>query len=90
MGSKKYPPLKYKEVVAILKALGFKFDRSKGDHEQYEGYIKNKRRLVTVDVKGSPYNEFIIKCMIKQSGVTYKKFYKATSKTAKKIRSIKK
>lgn len=90
MGSKKYPPLTYSEVLKILKVLGFTKDRQPGSsHEQYKGIIKGKRCLVTVDENESPFDVYIIKMMIRQSGVGYKKFYEATKKTAKKIRNVK-
>ncbi|MFA5805492.1 MAG: type II toxin-antitoxin system HicA family toxin [Melioribacteraceae bacterium] len=82
---KKYPPLTYQEVVAILKAWGFKFKDQEGSHEQYEGVIKGKKRKVTVDSNDSPYDGFILKSMISQSGLSREEFYTTTKTTAKKI-----
>lgn len=82
---KKYPPLSYQEVLAILKIRGFTFKDQEGSHEQYEGVIKGKTRKVTVDRNDSPYDDFIIKSMLQQSGLTRDEFYTATKTTAKKI-----
>ena len=82
---KKYPPLTPSDLVAILKAWGFKYDRSKGDHDQYEGYIKGKRRLVSVDMGQKDFDDFLVKSMVEQSGLTRVQFYCSTKSTAKKI-----
>jgi predicted RNA binding protein YcfA (HicA-like mRNA interferase family) len=47
---KKYPPLTPSEVLQILKARKFHFDSQRGDHQQWEGTIKGKKRKVTVDM----------------------------------------
>lgn len=82
---KKYPPLTYQEVVAILKSRGFKLEDQEGSHEQYEGVVNGQKRKVTVDKNDSPYNDFILKSMISQSGLSREEFYTATKATAKKI-----
>ena len=82
---KKYPQLTYEEVVAILKARGFIFKDQRGSHEQYEGTYNNIVRKVTVDVHDSPYDDFLIKSMISQSGMSREYFYSATKTTAKKL-----
>ncbi len=82
---KKYPPLTPGEVIAILKAWGFRFDRNKGSHEQYEGFIGGERKLVTVDTAISAFSDFLMGSMISQSGLSRDNFYCATKGTAKKI-----
>ncbi|MHB1686960.1 MAG: type II toxin-antitoxin system HicA family toxin [Ignavibacteriaceae bacterium] len=82
---KKYPPLTYQEVISILKARGFTFGDQKGSHEQYEGIINGQKRKVTVDKNDSPYDDFILKSIINQSGLSREEFYTATKTTAKKI-----
>ncbi len=84
---KKYPPLTYNEVLKIIKVLGFKFKDQKGSHEHYEADINGVRRKITLDKNDSPYNDFIIKSMIRQSGFSRKEFYGATKNTFKKIRN---
>lgn len=82
---KKYPPLTYQEVIAILKVRGFFLKDQEGSHEQYDNIVKSKKRKVTVDKNDSPYNDFIIKSMIQQSGLSREEFYTAIKSTAKKI-----
>jgi predicted RNA binding protein YcfA (HicA-like mRNA interferase family) len=75
----RYHPLKRREVIEVLESYGFKFDRMKGDHAQYEhADFRGKRRLVTVPL----YEEFspkydVLKGIFKQSGIGKKEFYKA-------------
>jgi predicted RNA binding protein YcfA (HicA-like mRNA interferase family) len=40
--------VKYHEFIAIIEEHGFKYDRSKGRHHQYEAVIAGVRRIVTV------------------------------------------
>ena len=82
---KKYPLLEYDEVVSILKTRGFTLKDQQGSHEQYEGIVNDRKKKVTVDKNDAPYNDFIIKSMISQSGLTRVEFYTATKITAKKI-----
>lgn len=82
---KKYPNLTYQEVLAILKVRGFEFKDQQGSHEQYEAVINNKKRKVTVDKNDSPYDDFILRSMVEQSGLTRVEFYTATKTTAKKL-----
>jgi predicted RNA binding protein YcfA (HicA-like mRNA interferase family) len=87
MGQRKYPPLKHREVCAILKALGFAPIRQVGSHCQWErpADATKGRKLVPID----DYEEFeqrLLKIMIEQSGFTRVEFYGATRETAKKIR----
>ena len=82
---KKYPPLTAKEVVAILKALGFVYDHSAGGHDFYKATHSGRPWTVNVDEKESPFDDFLLKSMIAQSGYSHKAFYFATKKTAKKI-----
>ena len=83
---KKYPPLTDTEVVAILSKLGFQYSHSEGGHDFYKATHSGKAWKVTVDPKASPFNDFLLKSMIAQSGYSRDQFYGATKKTAKKIR----
>ena len=38
MGFKKYLPLTPDELMTVLKAFGFSKKRTRGDHEQWEGW----------------------------------------------------
>jgi predicted RNA binding protein YcfA (HicA-like mRNA interferase family) len=82
---RKYPPLTEREVVANLKALGFGYSHSEGGHDFYKGCHAGRNWKVTVDPKESPFDEFLLKSMMKQAGVSREQFYAATDATAKKI-----
>jgi len=74
MGGKR-PPLKHKDAVKGLIALGFNKRKSKAtSHEQWikEG---NPRLKVTLDKHLSPYTRTLLASIIKQSGVSKEKFY---------------
>lgn len=88
MGKRRYPPLKRREVVDIVTALGFTLARHKGtSHEQYERAASegHPRAIVTID-DYDDFDETIIKRLISQSTFTREQFYGATPRTAKKIR----
>ena len=82
---RKYPPLNATEFVANLGALGFRYSHSEGGHDFYKGSHSGKNWKVTVDEKESPFDEFLLKSMMKQAGVSREQFYAATGATAKKI-----
>ena len=88
MGIKKYPPLSVSEIVSILQRAGFSYKRSRGDHDYYEiqpTAQDPQRRLVTVDSGARQFDDFLLKSMIDQSGLSREAFYGATKKTAAKI-----
>jgi len=73
-----YPQLDRSQVEKVLKNLGFGIKRHTGSHAQWEGYIKKKRQIVTVDhlkSKKEQYGRKLLKKMIDQSGLTKKEFY---------------
>lgn len=59
MGQRSYPPLKPREVLAILRSLGFSFKRQDGSHAQYERAADGTRRrsVVTVDMAIREFGE---------------------------------
>jgi hypothetical protein len=85
MGKRSYPPLTQSEMQAILKALGFKEDRT----NKHPVWIRpadacRLRKVIPLD----DYPEFeqkLIKRMIPQTGFSRDQFYAATKGTAKKI-----
>ena len=81
---KKYPPLTDREVTAVLRELGFQYSHSEGGHDFYKGTHSGKNWKVTVDPKESPFNDFLLKSMISQAGVSRDQFYGATKNTANK------
>ena len=81
MGQRSYPPLKLREVTAIVVALGFCFKRQKGSHAHYEREAQGNRTraIVTID---TAYAEFsdprLIKSLIRQAQCADKEeFYSA-------------
>lgn len=85
MSPRRYPPITAQEARLILRANDFSKVGQRGSHEQWEGQVGGKRRLVTVDENAAPFSDFILKSMIKQSGLSREKFYGSTKATAKKI-----
>lgn len=82
---KKYPPLTPAEVIKILKKRGFELKSTEGSHAQYEGVVDGITRKVTVDEGEKEFDDFLIKSMIRQSGLTRNEFYCTTKVTALKI-----
>ncbi len=82
--SGRFPPLDRVQVEAILNKAGFEFERQSGSHAHWVGFIKNQRRVVTVDhlKKGQKekYGHPLLKSMIKQSGLSKKEFYACLNK----------
>lgn len=70
----RHRPLTYKEVIGVLKKLGFSFRNQEGSHEQWvkEG---SPFRKVTVDKPKQPFHGDLIRYMCLQAGVTKKQFY---------------
>jgi len=81
----KYPPLKLREILAILRSLGFEEKSSVGSHHKYTRRVKGRQREVTVDHSIDDFDTFLLKSMISQSGFSREEFYCATKRTAKKI-----
>lgn len=79
-----YPPLTPQEVLSILVALGFHFDRhGRGDHDLWKD--EPGRHTVTVDMGARQFDDYLIQSMIRQAGVSRTRFYGATPPTARKI-----
>lgn len=76
MGFRKYLPLKPKEIETVLKRHGFFFKRQDGSHAQWEGYIVNTRRIVTVPQYSEIKSKDVLKSIFQQSGLSWKEFYK--------------
>lgn len=74
MWSRKHRPLTYREVIGVLKKLGFTLRNQEGSHEQWvrEG---DPFRKVTVDKPKAPFHGDLIKYMCLQAGVSKKEFY---------------
>lgn len=78
MGKEKYFPLDREQVESILRNLHFSIKNTVGSHSQWEGYTKDKRRIVTVDnlsSKKEKYGYRLLGKMIEQSGLSKKEFY---------------
>jgi predicted RNA binding protein YcfA (HicA-like mRNA interferase family) len=75
---KTYPPLDREQVESILVKLGFSVKRQEASHAQWEGYLKGKRRIVTVDhlkSKKEKYGPTLLRKMIEQTGLSKEGFY---------------
>jgi predicted RNA binding protein YcfA (HicA-like mRNA interferase family) len=80
MGKRGTPPLEPSEVIAILKALDFRYARTAGSHAHYIRLAEGKRlaALVSVDTHYKQFDDDLIKNMIRQSTFTKDQFYGAT------------
>ncbi len=68
-------PVGHKEMVALLKRLGFVQVRSNGSHEHWEGAYGGKRRLVTLDEHHSPYHRGLLRDIRNQIGISRSDFW---------------
>ena len=82
---KKYPVLKLAEVLEILNANGFVLNNTVGSHKQFIATIKNIKRRVTVDGSNDEFDDFLLRSMISQSGLSRDEFYCSCKSAAKKI-----
>ena len=76
----KYRPMKVRDVCRGLKNLGFKPRKQKATSHQHwikdvEVNGKNYRYKVTVSTHLAPFQQQLMKSMIKQSGVSKHEFY---------------
>ncbi|KPL02246.1 MAG: hypothetical protein AMJ73_08970 [candidate division Zixibacteria bacterium SM1_73] len=62
--------LSTKDVERILKKNNFTLTRQKGSHQQFAGYVKGKKRRVTVIVNQKIFAPRTLKSMILQSGLS--------------------
>lgn len=68
----KLPVLKPKEVIKVLKKLGFEEERSKGSHIQfYKGKIR-----VTVAIHNKDIRKGTLQNIIRQANLTIEEFIK--------------
>jgi predicted RNA binding protein YcfA (HicA-like mRNA interferase family) len=82
---RRYPPLTLAEVKAILTCWGFVAQsRKRGSHCQWERRESERVFAVTVDEGINEFDDFLIKTMIQQSGLTRDQFYSGCKSAAKK------
>lgn len=70
MPNKRLLSLSSENVEKILKKNGFILSRQKGSHQQFVGYVKGKKRRVTVIVNQKNFAPRTLKSMILQSGLS--------------------
>jgi predicted RNA binding protein YcfA (HicA-like mRNA interferase family) len=58
------------DVIKILQLKGFTWSRTKGSHHQYVGYIKERKRRVTVIASQKRFTPKTLKSMIEQSALS--------------------
>jgi len=76
----KYKPLKYREVITILKNLGFSQESGSGSSHQTWSKQKNEKFFaVTVAFHGTnaEFRDGTLNSIIRQSGVEKSEFYKS-------------
>jgi predicted RNA binding protein YcfA (HicA-like mRNA interferase family) len=81
-----YKPLKYSEVIRILKNLGFVYVCSEGSHETWVGDHDSLKWAVTVPFhgKGREIRTGTLGSIIRQTGYIKEEFYAAAGKRAAK------
>jgi len=91
MGQRRYPPLKLREILAIVKALGFGLKRQIGSHAHYEREASEGRlrAVVTIDMAYSDFqDERLLKYIIAQTGFSRDQFYNAVADQKKRKKAI--
>lgn len=63
-----------RDIEKILKAHGFVLSRQKGSHQQFVGFIRCKKRRVTVIANQKSFAPGTLKSMIRQSGLAEEEF----------------
>lgn len=76
------PTLEVQDVRRVLTAHDFEHKRTRGSHEQWEGYVDGIRRVVTVDANDAPFQarSRSLKSIIRHSGIPKRDFYAAAGK----------
>jgi len=59
-----------KNIERILRRYGFLLDRSKGSHQQFVGFVRGKKRRVTVVTRQDRFTVKTLASMIRQSGLS--------------------
>ena len=67
----KYPPLSPKQIEQVLKKLGYRYKRQRGDHRIWVMEGKNTIPVPLYD----EISNWLLSSIIRQSGVSKKKFY---------------
>ena len=78
MPDKRLLSLSSKDVERILKKNNFTLSRRKGSHQQFVGYVKGKKRRVTVIVNQKHFAPRTLKSMILQSGLSQQEWVEST------------
>lgn len=68
------------DVIKILRLKGFTLSRTRGSHHQYVGYIKERKRRVTVIADQKRFAPKTIKSMIEQSALSEKEWLELREK----------
>lgn len=79
----KYRPLKYRDVIKILKNLGFTPENTKAtSHQTWTSKRESKNYAVTLFFHGTniEFRNATLSSIIRQSGFSKEEFYKALKK----------
>ena len=62
--------MKFRDVIAILVRNGFRLDRHRGSHRQFEGWAAGKRRPITIAGNdGEDVPSWTFGSIVRQSGL---------------------
>lgn len=72
-----FPPVKVRDVEAVLKHLGFAPRKQDGtSHIHWVKDVAGRRLKVTVDANNAPFKDQALKWMLDQMQVSKKEFYR--------------
>jgi predicted RNA binding protein YcfA (HicA-like mRNA interferase family) len=67
-----------REVERILRSYGFALDRTAGSHQQFVGFVRERKRTVTVIKNQIRFAPKTLASMIRQSGLTEQEWLNAS------------
>lgn len=74
----KHRRLSSKDVEKVLRRNGFELVAQKGSHKQFKGFVKGRKRRVTVLADRKTFHPKTLKSMIRQSGLDEEEFFNDT------------
>lgn len=67
-----------REVERVLRSYGFALDRTAGSHQQFVGFVRARKRSVTVIKNQKRFAPKTLASMIRQSGLTEQEWLDAS------------
>ncbi len=64
------------DIERVLKGYGFRFVSQKGSHQQFKGFIKGRKRRVTLLADKRDFDIKTFKSIVRQSGLDEDELFK--------------